>query len=184
MPIGYPPVPAVATTINSENQRQDNSSSGNSSNCSSQLNGINYCDRQNSLESSAGTTRQTIDKISFPINDPSGGYGNLNSIENDPDATILSESSTILGENSTSHLTNKCAELERMVATLKNKLITKEKELTELQLTQLNNDYTIERFKKQVNKLERENAQLKTMVAGNSNYASNFGNNTISRMQI
>lgn len=178
----------AATLIISENhQRQDNSSSGNSSNCSSQMNGINYCDRQSSLESSTGTpaTTNQIDKLSLSLDNDSGGYGtNLNDLENDPDSTILSEASTIRGENGALFYTNKCAELERTIATLKNKLIAKEKELTELQLAQLNNDYTIERYRKQVNKLEKENAQLKTMVARNSQTNSTGGNNTISRMQI
>jgi hypothetical protein len=180
-------VPPSATLLNSENQRQDNSSSGNSSNCSSQVNGINYCDRPSSLESSAGSnalTSTTIDKLSYSL-DVSDGYGNLNDLENDPDTTVLSEASTIRGESGATFYANKCAELERTVATLKNMLNLKEKELTELQLTQLNNDYTIEHLRKQVNKLGRENAQLRTMVAkNNSSMPTSANSNMISRMQI
>lgn len=151
-----------ATGASSENSRLDNSSSGNSSNCSSQLNGIN-CDRSNSLET------YSDDKNSYS-DESTTGYNNLNGLSsnsNDADVTILSETSTIQGDTGISYYANKCAELERTVATLKNKLISKEKELTDLQLGQLNNDYTIERLKKQVNKLERENVQLKAMVANN-----------------
>jgi hypothetical protein len=183
MPVGYDQTPSATKSINSENQRQDNSSSGNSSNCSSQMNGINYCDRQNSLESPAGiTTSKTLDdKLSYTVED-SSGYGIVNDLDNDPDTTIVSETSTIRGDNALNHYANKCTELEMTVTTLKNKLIAKEKELTELQLSQLNNDYTIDRLKKQVNKLERENAHLKTMVAKNS--INSLTANTISRMQI
>lgn len=164
--LGLPPrMPVVAlSAANSEmhsvksNARQNNSSSGNSSNCSSQLNGINNCDRPNSLETASD------DKNSY-ASDESTGYGNLNGLSNDADVTILSEASTLQGETGVAFYANKCGELERTVTTLKDKLISKEKELTDLQLNQLNNDYTIERLRKQVNKLERENAQLKTMVA-------------------
>lgn len=93
-------------------------------------------------------------------------YGLMQGLsDNDADATLLSETSTIQGDTGISYYANKCDELERTVNTLKNKLISKEKELTDLQLNQLNNDYTIEKLKKQVNKLERENAQLKTLIA-------------------
>lgn len=139
----------------------NNSSSGNSSNCSSQLNVINNCDKLNSLESS--------DKTSY--SDESSGHnglsgGNLNGLENDIDTTILSETSTLQGDaTGASFYMNKCAELERAVASLKNKLISREKELTDLQLSQLQNDYTIDKLKSQVNKLEKENGQLKSILS-------------------
>lgn len=175
--------PSAATTIISESLRQDNSSSGNSSNCSSQLNGIDFCDRQDNLLEQARVTAATVThvngKLSCSTEDPCG-YGDTNNVlDNEHDVTILSETSTIQGDGGSAFYANKCTELERTIATLMNKLIVKEKELTELQLTQLNNDYTIERLKKQVNKLERENAQLKTMAARKNKTA-----NPISRLQV
>lgn len=59
---------------------------------------------------------------------------------------------------------NKCNELERTVESLKNKLITKEKELTELQLKQWSSDYLIEQLKSTISKLEKENAQIKAVM--------------------
>lgn len=165
MPVA-PPSVANSETRSNASARQDNSSSGNSSNCSSQLNGINNCDRPGSLETtSEDKNSYASDESTSNCCGSSGGYGNLNGLSNDADATILSDTSTLQGETGVAYYANKCNELERTVTTLKNKLIGKEKELTDLQLAQLNNDYTIERLRKQVNKLERENAQLKTLVA-------------------
>lgn len=144
--------------MTSSEPTQQDTSSGNSSNNSSQLNGIDNCDRQISLESSE----------KFSLSNESGGYRDLNGIDNDADTTILSETSTIQGDSSVVMYANKCAELERTVTSLKNKLITKEKELTDLQLSQLHNDYTIDRLKSQVSKLEKENAQLKALVIKNN----------------
>lgn len=168
----------TSETATAANIRQDNSSSGNSSNCSSRLNGINNCDRPSSLDAS--------DKTSYNSNEDSasthtnagyggggggvvvaarGGYGNLSVLEdNEADVTLLSETSTLQGDTGIAYYANKCSELERTVTTLKNKLIGKEKELTDLQLIQLNNDYDIERLRKRVSILERENGQLKTIV--------------------
>lgn len=147
------------TTISDQKQE---TSSGNSSKSSSQTNGINSCDRQIGLEN-------TSDKLSF--SDDSAGYGNLNGclVDNDADTTILSDTSTIQGDSATAAYANKCAELERMVTGLKNKLITKEKELTELQLSQLHTDYTIDRLRSQLSKLQKENAELKSVVMKSNN---------------
>lgn len=149
---GLPPRMPLGATATSSDSKQD-TSSGNSSNSSSQLNGINDCDRQISFVSA--------DKIS--LSDNSAG------LDNDADTTIISETSTIRGESSVHMYANKCAELERVVTSLKNKLIMKEKELTDLQLSQLHNDYTIDRLKSQVSKLERENAHLRSLVIKNNN---------------
>lgn len=81
------------------------------------------------------------------------------------DSTLVSETSTLQGESTgIDFYMNKCAELERTVSALKAKLVSKEKELTDLQLSQLHNDYTIDKLKSQANKLEKENRQLKVMM--------------------
>ena len=93
----------------------------------------------------------------------------MSAYEHDGDTTLLSETSTIRGDmNGTAFYINKCSELERTVTTLKNKLISKEKELTDLQLSQLHNDYTIDKLKSQVSKLEKENAHLKGLLYNNN----------------
>lgn len=153
------------------------------------MNVINYCDRQNpsSLDSSSAssTTNTTTNNnknklgnhidyhsLAYSTEDELGDgttYGNLTELDlNDPDATIQSETSTIRGDNIAVVYANKCAEFERTVTSLKNKLIAKEKELTELQLAQLNNDYTIERLRERLGKLERENNQLRTLAAASN----------------
>lgn len=91
-------------------------------------------------------------------------YGVANGFDNEGDSTILSDTSTLHGDSSYVVYVNKCAELERTVESLKNKLIAKEKEMTELQLKQWSDDYLIGQLKTNIVKLEKENAQLKNVV--------------------
>lgn len=79
----------------------------------------------------------------------------------------MSDTSTLNGDSNNIIYVNKCSELERTIESLKNKIITKEKELTDLQLKQWSSDYLTEQLKSKVNKLEKENAQLKAVI---SNY--------------
>lgn len=153
-------MPLNDTTTTSSEHKQD-TSSGNSSNCSSQLNGMDSFEKQ--------TPPDTSDKVSYSDYSHST-YGNLNGLDNDADTTLLSETSTLQGDSTgVAALTTKCSDLERTITTLKNKLISKEKELTDLQLSQWNKDYTIDRLKAQASKLEKENSQLKSMLVRNSN---------------
>lgn len=97
-------------------------------------------------------------------------YGNVGgselSLDNDDDCdtTLLSDTSTLHGDSSQSAIGNKCAELERTIESLKDKLIGKEKELTDLQLKQWSSDYLIDQLKSTISRLEKENAQLKKNV--------------------
>lgn len=142
--------------------KQPDTSSGNSSNTSSQLNGMNGAGGQQ-----LSLLLEQLDKNSSLFSD--GRLADNNNDDDDPDTTILSETSTIQGDSSSTMFANKVAELERTVVSLKNKLLAKEKELTELQLDQLHSAYTIDKLKSQNNKLERENTQLKSMLIKTNN---------------
>lgn len=88
--------------------------------------------------------------------------------DTDADTTILSDTSTIQGDSNGVNYENKCAELENTVESLKNKLIGKEKELTDLQLKQWSSDYLISQLKSTNSRLEREVAQLKSVIVTNN----------------
>lgn len=100
--------------------------------------------------------------LSHDVETTTNNYSN--GFDMDTDATIISDSSTIHGDSTSMLYINKCSELERTVGSLKNKLITKEKELTDLQLKQWSSDYLIEQLKSTISKLEKENAQLKSVM--------------------
>lgn len=97
--------------------------------------------------------------------DRCGGNLDLNS-------TILSDTSTLRGDPDTTVIhSDKYAELENIIEGLKRKLtikdkelISKEKELTDLQLKQWSSDYLNDQLKTSIGKLEKENAQLKAIV--------------------
>ena len=91
-------------------------------------------------------------------------YGTINGLDMDTDATIISDTSTIHADSTSMLYINKCSELERTVESLKDKLLSKERELTDLQLKQLSSDYLIEQLRSNINKLEKENAQLKSVM--------------------
>lgn len=91
-----------------------------------------------------------------------------NDIGNDADTSVVSDTSTIQGDPTGAAYTNKCGELECTVESLKNKLIGKEKELTELQLKQWSSDYLIGQLKTTINRLEKENAQLRSVMVTNN----------------
>lgn len=130
-------------------ENKPTNSLGNSSNNSSILNGINVCDRE------AGTNLNNNDLKDYATN----------CFDNDNDTTILSDTSTLNGDSNNIVYINKCAELERTIESLKNRLLTKEKELTDLQLKQWSSDYLAEQLKTNISKLEKENAQLKAVMA-------------------
>lgn len=95
----------------------------------------------------------------------SNNNGNhINGYELDLDTTVISDGSTILGNSYNLNYVDKCSSLERTVESLKNKLLAKEKDLTDLQLKQWSSDYLIDQLKATVNRLEKENAQLKSVV--------------------
>lgn len=104
-----------------------------------------------------------------PLCDRQTDYSTANDLDKDADITILSDTSTIRGDSGSSIYGNKCAELERTVESLKEKLITKEKELTEMQLKQWSSDYLIDQLKSTISRLEKENAQMKALVKVNRN---------------
>lgn len=96
-------------------------------------------------------------------------YGSLSDDATiDGDTTIISDTSTIRGDSSdhgpSAIYMDKCAQLERTVESLKNKLINKEKELTDLQLKLWSSDYQTDQLKVTISRLEKENAQLKSAV--------------------
>lgn len=132
-------------------ENKTTSSLGNSSNNSSILNGINVCDRDNGSNS---TNNDFKDYASAS-----------NCFDNDNDTTILSDASTLMGDSNNIIYINKCAELERTIESLKNRLLSKEKELTDLQLKQWSSDYLTEQLRTTISKLEKENAQLKAVMA-------------------
>lgn len=97
----------------------------------------------------------------------------------DGDTTIISDTSTIRGDsaadNTAALYQDKCAQLERTVESLKNKIISKEKELTDMQLKLWSSDYQTDQLKASISRLEKENAQLKATVLA----SSNRGNTTL-----
>lgn len=116
-------------------------------------NGIN-CDKSRADGSSS-------DNVRLPSSEDND-FGATNSY--DGNTTLLSDSSTLHGDSTNIIYVNKCAELERTVESLKEKLISKEKELTEFQLKQWSSDYLIGQLKSSISKLEKENAQLRSVV--------------------
>lgn len=131
-------------------ENKPTNSLGNSSNNSSILNGLNGCDR------GAETNL---------VNNNTKDYSSTTyCLDNDNDNTILSDTSTLNGDSNNIVYINKCSELERTIESLKNRLISKEKELTDLQLKQWSSDYLTEQLKSTISKLEKENAQLKAVM--------------------
>ena len=138
-----------------ETKGHQGNSTGTSSNNSLIINGMSDCDLQNSSE----TDRNSI------CNEITNDYNTATELDNDADTTILSETSTLHGDsNNLAYFMNKCAELERTVGSLKNKLITKEKELTDMQLKQWSSDYLTDQMKTTISRLEKENVHLKAVV--------------------
>lgn len=86
----------------------------------------------------------------------------------DGDTTIISDTSTIRGDSvdnsSAAVYQDRCAQLERTVESLKNKIISKEKELTDMQLKLWSSDYQTDQLKATISRLEKENAQLKSLM--------------------
>lgn len=126
------------------------------------MNGLGSCNQQ---------VYSATDQLSA---DDAVDYIGSNDLENDGDTTLLSDTSTLQGDSNRLVYTDKCAELECTVESLKNKLVSKEKELTDLQLKQWSSDYlngqlrsTICRLERQVNQLEKENSRLKTVMVTN-----------------
>lgn len=127
-------------------ENKPTNSLGNSSNNSSILNGINGCETN-------------------LVNNNTKDYSSATyCLDNDNDNTIMSDTSTLNGDSNNIVYINKCSELERTIESLKNRLISKEKELTELQLKQWTSDYQTEHLKSTISKLEKENAQLKAVM--------------------
>lgn len=91
-----------------------------------------------------------------------------NDVGNDADISVVSDTSTIQGDTIGAAYGNKCGELECTVESLKNKLLAKEKDLTELQLKQWSSDYLIRQLKATINRLEKENAQLRSVMVTNN----------------
>lgn len=92
-------------------------------------------------------------------------YSTANDLENDTDTTLLCENTSALRAEANSLADiNKLAVLQRTVDSLRDKLISKEKELTDLQLKQWSSDYLIDQLRLTIARLERENAQLKAVV--------------------
>lgn len=88
-----------------------------------------------------------------------------NGLDIDLDSTILSDTSTINGDSNHINYVNKCAELASTIESLKSRLIAKEKELTDMQLKLWSSDFFIDSQKQTINRLEKENAQLKMVAA-------------------
>lgn len=160
-PIGLPPrMPLSMNTSsatggsNGYDFKQQDTSSGASSSNSSVLGG------QNDRESP-----RSLDKVTT-----SSEYGVITGItDTDADTTIMSDTSTLQGDYNTLAYMNRCSELERIVETLKERIVFKEKEITEFKLEQINSEYLIGQLKKTIGRLERENAQLRTQLMGQTN---------------
>lgn len=141
-----------------------NNISNNNNNNSTNINGVglgNHCDRNDK------TLLDNNKRNSFCSDNTTTGYCTADCFtDNDGDVTIVSDTSTLHGGDSTNNTAyvNKCAELERTVESLKNKLISKEKELTELQLKQWSSDYLIDQLKSTISRLEKDNAQMKATI--------------------
>jgi len=143
---GLPPRP-------SSEIKQETVGDSSSNHDSSSMNGPNNANQPTEMERNS-------------LYDDSANFNSTNGYDHDADVTIQSDTSTLRGD--TSSLAYRCGELERTVATLRNKLISKEKELTDLQLTQLSSDYLVDQLKSTICRLEKENAQYKAMI-GRSN---------------
>lgn len=131
-----------------QQQQPQGTSTGGSSNSSSLANGTSEGEQSNISE--------------VGQNNPSENAKYISTMDTDADTTIISDTSTLNGDNQGNF--SKCAELERTIESLKNKLLSKEKDLTDLQLKQWSSDYLIDQLRSTIGKLEKENAQLKAVI--------------------
>lgn len=123
-------------------------------------NGLNNCDQLKSLE----TDRNSNDFGRSEAN---------RSLDTEADTTIISNTSTLQGNSQSDFdYRSRCSELEQQVNYLRDKLLNKDKELTDLQLKLWSADYLIAKLKSDKGKLEKDNAQLKEAFLGANHRAT------------